>query len=75
MGKMKPDVNDIDAITINHYNHAGLVGCKHFRLLLNALIDDINVTSISEVNTVFSRVITKIELLIGRTGLYHPAQW
>ena len=59
MERMKPDVNDINAITVNHFLHAGIVGCRHFCLLLNTLIKDINVTSINEINTVHAIILFK----------------
>ena len=49
MNRLKPEVNDVNGITINHYNNAGLAGCEHFRL-----IKDINATDIVEINTVYA---------------------
>ena len=59
MGRMKPDVNDVNGITIDHFNNAGLIGCEHFRLLLNTLINDINATDIVEINTVYACILFK----------------
>ena len=56
---MKPDVVDINGITINHFIQAGPSGCEHFRLLLNTLINDINVTDIVEINTVYACILFK----------------
>ena len=50
--KMKPDVNDYFGITPNHYNYAGPAGWKHFHLLLSILIDNVNNTDITEINTI-----------------------
>ena len=56
---MKPSVTDFFGITINHYKYAGPVGWRHFRVLLNCLIDDVNNTVIKEVNTVHAIIIFK----------------
>ena len=57
--KMKPEVKDVNSITINHYNYAGPAGWKHFNLLLNNLISDVNNTDIEEINTVYAVILFK----------------
>ena len=57
--KLKPNVNDIHSVTPNHYNYAGPAGWKHFHLLLNALLSDVNNTSINEINAVYACIIFK----------------
>ena len=57
--KMKPNVNDLYSVTPNHYNFAGPAGWKHFYLLLNSLLIDVNNTSIEEINTVYACIIFK----------------
>ena len=57
--KMKKDVSDVYGITVNHYNYAGPAGWKHFNLLLNSLLEDVNNTDIEEVNTVYACVLFK----------------
>ena len=57
--KMKPYVCDYYSITPNHYNFAGPVGWRHFYLLLNALINDVNNTTIAEVNTAYACILFK----------------
>ena len=59
MQRMKPDVNDVYGITLNHYNNAGLAGVRHFCLLLNTLIKEVNVTTIEEINTVHTCILFK----------------
>ena len=59
MQKMKPDVNDFYGVTVNHYNYAGPSGWKHFNLLLNCLISDVNTTNIEEINTVYAIILFK----------------
>ena len=59
MQKMKPDVNDVYGVTVNHFNYAGQAGWKHFYLLLNSLISDVNNTDIEEVNTVYACILFK----------------
>ena len=57
--KMKPSVSDVDGLTINHYKYAGPAGWKHFNLLLNSLICDVNNTDIEEVNTAYAVILFK----------------
>ena len=59
MQKMKPDVNDVYGVTVNHFNYAGPAGWKHFHLLLSFLISDVNNTDIEEVNTVYACILFK----------------
>ena len=56
---MKANVVDFFGITINHYKYAGPAGWRHFPVLLNCLIDDVNNTVIKEVNTVHAIIIFK----------------
>ena len=57
--RMKPEVNDFFGITANHYNYAGPAGWLHFHLLLNCLLNDVNNTSISEINVVYACILFK----------------
>ena len=57
--KMKKDVSDTFGISVNHYNYAGPAGWKHFNLLLNSLLKDVNNTNIEEVNTAYACVLFK----------------
>ena len=59
MQRMKPTVNDVNGITINHYIHAGPAGIKHFHLLLSCLLNDVNNTDIEEINTVYACILFK----------------
>ena len=59
LNTMKPDVSDLFSITPNHYLNAGPAGCKHFFLLLSALISEISSTSIEEVNSTYAVVLFK----------------
>ena len=56
---MKPNVNDLYGVTINHYRHAGPAGWKHFHLLINTLLHDVNNTVIEEINKVYACVLFK----------------
>ena len=56
---MKPNVNDFYDITPNHYNFAGPAGWKHFHLLLSSLLNDVNNTTIQEINVVFAIILFK----------------
>ena len=55
--KMKPSVTDLYGITPAHYLYAGPAGWKHFNLLLNTLISDVNNTTITEINTVHTCIL------------------
>ena len=57
--KMKPDVNDFFSISPNHYLYAGPIGWKHFHLLLSLLINNVNNTNITEVNSIYACILLK----------------
>ena len=59
MERMKKNVTDVYGVTINHYYLAGPAGWKHFYLLLNTLLSDVNSTDISEINTVYACILFK----------------
>ena len=56
---IRPNVNDFYSVTPNHYNFAGPAGWKHFNLLLNVFLSDVNNTSIKEINTVYACILFK----------------
>ena len=56
---MKPDVNDLYSVTPSHYLNAGPVGCKHFFLLLNAFLENVNSTCIEEINATYACILFK----------------
>ena len=56
---VKSDVFDIHGITPNHYLYAGPTGCKHFFLLMNAFLQDVNSTSIEEINATYACILFK----------------
>ena len=56
---MKPSVNDVYGVTINHFKYAGPASWRHFHFLLNSLLHDVNNTSIEEVNTVYACILFK----------------
>ena len=57
--RMKPSVHDLQGLTVNHFLYAGPTGWKHFHLLLINLINNINATSIEEINVVYAIVLLK----------------
>ena len=59
MKKMKGSVNDVYGVTVDHFVYAGPAGWKHFHLLLNNLLTDVNNTDIEEVNTVYACILFK----------------
>ena len=59
MQRMKPHVSDIFGITMNHFIYVGPSGWRHFHLLLNSLIVDINDTCIDEINIAYACILFK----------------
>ena len=56
---MKATVADFYSVTPLHYIYAGPLGWKHFHLLLNQLILDVNCTTIVEVNRTYACILFK----------------
>ena len=56
---MKPHVSDFWSITPLHYLNAGQEGLIHFNFLLNFIINDINLASVKELNTVCALLLHK----------------
>ena len=56
---LKPDVNDLNSITPAHYTNAGVQGAIHFSHLLNAVISNVNLSSIDQLNSVWAMVLFK----------------
>ena len=56
---LKADVNDFYSITANHFIHAGFEGLEHFHFLLNIIIEEINSSSLEELNTVWACILFK----------------
>ena len=52
---MTPNVTDFLGITITPFENAGPVGWRHFRVLINYLIDDVNNKIMKEVNIIISK--------------------
>ena len=57
--KMKATVIDFFSLTPLHFINAGSSGFIHFNLLLNALITDVNNSTIEELNTIFALLLYK----------------
>ena len=57
--RIKPTVSDLYGITSLHFLNAGPAGYVHFNLILNALIVDVNNTSIQELNSIFALLLYK----------------
>ena len=57
--RIRPDVNDYNSVTANHFLKAGQAGHAHFHLLLNSLIKDINNITLEEINTVHAAILFK----------------
>ena len=56
---LKSDVNDFFSITPLHFRNAGLEGLQHFQFLLNTIINNINLSGLSELNTIYACVLHK----------------
>ena len=52
-------MNDYFSITALHYLNAGATGHDHFHFLLNAVISEINIASLPELNTIYAHVLYK----------------
>ena len=56
---LRPDVNDLWSITARHYINAGMEGARHFAFMLNILIQNVNLSSLSELNSVWAMILHK----------------
>ena len=56
---MKKHVNDFYSITSLHYLNAGDEGIFHFFHLMNAVISNVNISGIAELNTIYAIVLYK----------------
>ena len=56
---IRADVNDFFSITANHFIHAGLAGLKHFHYLISTIINNVNLSSLNELNTAWACIIYK----------------
>ena len=56
---LKPDVNDLNSVTPAHFINAGREGFVHFAFLLNCIIDNINLSSLDSLNSVWAMVLFK----------------
>ena len=56
---LKADVNDYFSITASHFLHAGFEGLEHFHFLLNIIIDEVNLSTLEELNTVWACILWK----------------
>ena len=56
---MKPHVNDFFSITATLYINAGNEGLLHFHFLLNCVIEDVNLSTVDELNVVYALLLHK----------------
>ena len=59
LNSIRKNVNDFYSITALHYTNAGFAGYEHFNLILNAIISNINLAGLSELNTIYACVLYK----------------
>ena len=57
--KLKKNVNDFFSITPAHFINAGMEGHEHFHFLLNTIINDVNLSSLEELNTIWACILHK----------------
>ena len=56
---VRDDVNDLFSITASHYINAGAKGLRHFHFLLSALIQNIDNSSLRELNDIWAMILYK----------------
>ena len=56
---LKSEVNDFYSITPSHFINAGFEGLEHFHFLLNTIINEINLASLEELNTIWACILHK----------------
>ena len=54
---LKKDVNDLFSITASHFINAGISGYEHFHFLMAALIANVNLASLDELNNVWACIL------------------
>ena len=59
LNHLRKNVNDYFSITPSHFLNAGDAGIVHFHFLLNALISNINLAGLAELNTIYACVLYK----------------
>ena len=71
---LRAEVNDFYSVTANHFINAGKPGFEHFFFLLNALIKNIKLANLEELNTVWACILYKghgkNKILIGPIELF-----
>ena len=56
---VRADVNDFYSITANHFINAGQSGIDHHHFILSSVIDNVNLSSIDELNTAWACILYK----------------
>ena len=56
---LRPDVNDLFSITANHFINAGDEGLQHFHFLINVAVENVNLCSLEELNSVWACILFK----------------
>ena len=56
---LRANVNDFYSITASHFINAGFEGLEHFNFLLNIAIEDVNLSSLEELNSVWACILYK----------------
>ena len=56
---LRANVNDFYSITASHFTNAGFEGLEHFNFLLNIAIEDVNLSSLEELNSVWACILYK----------------
>ena len=56
---VRADVNDFYSITANHFINAGQPGIDHHHFILSAIVNNINLSSVDELNTAWACILYK----------------
>ena len=56
---LRASVNDFFSITAAHFVNAGYEGFEHFHFLLNVIIEEVNLSSLEELNTIWAHILYK----------------
>ena len=56
---LKPDVNDLYSLTPRHFINAGMEGAIHFTALLKIIIQNVNLSALEDLNSVWAMILYK----------------
>ena len=59
LSSLKPDVKDLFSTTPLHYLKAGVLGITHFMNILNLVVENVNMSTLEELNSMWSIMLYK----------------